>query len=379
MNSVLQEKNSQNSRWRRYMLRSIGIVIIVEITLEVLWYLFFGLMFKDFELPFFRYFLHYPFVSAVINVPVYLVARHLEAVKTFREQSKNRVVCAALLIISLEVQFVHDDLTALLPAPVIAIVVSMMLLDQKMAVAELAVACAATMLTTVRAVHDEIYISAARAAANCVAALMFCTAAFIIMGSLARYQSDQLKTLRSVQRRQTRMMEEMKIDPLTGLYNRKTFDETVSVRIRSMMDWEKTGVYPDNMPVMAILDIDLFKKVNDTYGHLRGDEVLMNLSSCMRARTAGVASAFRYGGEEFVILSDKNNIDQVVKMLEDIRSDFSSIRYGFAPGMRVTVSAGIAQLAPGMNEKSWFALADSALYKAKKTGRDKVVVLKEMI
>ena len=146
-----------------------------------------------------------------------------------------------------------------------------------------------------------------------------------------------------------------------------------------MMDWEKTGVYPDNMPVMAILDIDLFKKVNDTYGHLRGDEVLMNLSSCMRARTAGVASAFRYGGEEFVILSDKNNIDQVVKMLEDIRSDFSSIRYGFAPGMRVTVSAGIAQLAPEMNEKSWFALADSALYKAKKTGRDKVVVLKEMI
>ncbi|MGN1350029.1 MAG: diguanylate cyclase [Anaerovoracaceae bacterium] len=379
MNSVLQEKNSQNSRWRRYMLNSLGIVILVEITLEVIWYLIFGIVFQDFELPFFRYFLHYPVISAAVNIPVCFAARYLEASKKYSEQQKNRIVCAALLIVSLEVQFVHDDLTALLPAPVIAIVVSMMLLDRKMAVAELVIAFVVTGLTTIRAVHDDIYHSASGAAANCVAAWIFSVAAFIVMGSLARYQSDQMKTLRAVQRRQTRMMEEMKIDPLTGLYNRKTFDETVSVRIRSMMDWEKTGAYPANMPVMAILDIDLFKKVNDTYGHLRGDEVLMNLSSCMRTRTAGVASAFRYGGEEFVILSDKINIDQVVKLLEDIRSDFSSIRYSFAPGIRVTVSAGIAQLAPGMNEKTWFALADSALYKAKKTGRDKVVVLKEMI
>ena len=356
-----------------------SVVVLVELALEVLWYLIFGMALEDFDVPFFRYFLHYPVATAVINIPTLAAANRLISMNRFHDRAKNRIVCGQLLIVSLEVQFVHDDLTTLLPVPAIAIIVTMMLLDRPMAVAELVIAVMVTVLTTIRAMGDDIYVSAARAASNCVAACVFCGAAFVLMGSIARYQSDQMNALKSIQERQTRLMEEMKIDPLTGLYNRKTLGETVSVRIRNMKVWEEKGEYPSVMPVMAVLDIDLFKRVNDTYGHLRGDEVLMNLSSCMRARAAGMASAFRYGGEEFVILSDKLDMEQVVELLEEIRADFSGIRYSFAPGLRVTVSVGVAQLAPGMDEKSWFALADSALYKAKKTGRDRVVVLKELV
>lgn len=358
------------------MILSFSFIILIEILLELVWYLMMNMLMEEVSPSFFVYFIRYPLISAVVNIVVFVIVMRINKSAAYDDATKNRVICLGLMEICMEVQIIHCDLTVLMIVPVIAVFVTMMLMERKLAYIELGLSFLSSLIAAFRAYKMGFYSSTSDAVQNCAAAFCLIIAVYVITINIADYEKAQMDALNEVQRRQSNLMEEMKIDPLTGLFNRKTFDESVSVRIANTIDYELRGQVT-NYPIMAVLDVDLFKRINDTYGHIRGDDVLMTLSSIMRNTTSGKASAFRYGGEEFVILFDKQSIDAVVEIIEEIRTRFSEVRYPFAPGVRVTVSAGVAQLEVGMDGKSWFALADSALYKAKKTGRDKVIVLRE--
>ncbi len=161
-------------------------------------------------------------------------------------------------------------------------------------------------------------------------------------------------------------------DRLTGLLNRYTFDNQVS----KIIEFSQKQTLIDRGECkktswLAILDIDLFKQVNDKYGHLTGDEVLFQFSKLMEQSFRYTDILFRYGGEEFVVILNGCSRDGACKGLERFRKTVES--YLFPKVGKVTVSIGFIQLfsdnAPGVLIEE----ADKALYHAKKSGRNRIV------
>ncbi|MBU4489255.1 MAG: GGDEF domain-containing protein, partial [Actinobacteria bacterium] len=127
---------------------------------------------------------------------------------------------------------------------------------------------------------------------------------------------------------------------------------------------------------IVMLDIDLFKKVNDTYGHLCGDEVLKGLANLIKSCLRSMDVLARYGGEEFAMLLPETNGPEAAQTAERVRMAVEEHTFmGTEQGLKITVSQGVATYpSPGAHERSdIIAKADKALYEAKETGRNKVV------
>ena len=122
---------------------------------------------------------------------------------------------------------------------------------------------------------------------------------------------------------------------------------------------------------LAMLDIDHFKRVNDSYGHPVGDRVIRSLSELLRRRLRKSDVIGRYGGEEFVVLMPDTGMDNALAVIDGLRQDFASLRYlGEHDTFECTFSAGIAQLPPEMGMDELIGAADAALYEAKRGGRN---------
>lgn len=153
-------------------------------------------------------------------------------------------------------------------------------------------------------------------------------------------------------------------DPLTGLWNRKQFDEFLRIEIPRA---ERYG-----QPIcLIVLDIDHFKLVNDEQGHAVGDRVLQQLSHLMSQQVRLVDSLFRWGGEEFAILLPNTAISATRFIAERLRQAVSQFRFDLEGD--ITVSIGAAELERGETALSWFKRADEAMYAAKYQGRNRVV------
>lgn len=167
----------------------------------------------------------------------------------------------------------------------------------------------------------------------------------------------------------TQLQEQAMRDSLTGLYNRRYLDETLERELARA----KRESYPLSL---MMIDLDHFKKVNDTYGHQAGDEVLKFFSGMLNERARAEDILCRYGGEEFLLLLPKMPLDVACERAEQWRADFAA-RSVVAGGqhIRTTLSVGIAAYPDhGATPDQLTQSADLALYLAKKDGRNRVVV-----
>lgn len=194
----------------------------------------------------------------------------------------------------------------------------------------------------------------------------FIFVAYIFANTLVSTSADQLNYIHRNYETQTKLIEELKIEPLTKLYNRVAFENTLD-RILIRFREEKID------PFLVVIDIDFFKKVNDKYGHTTGDLVLINLAKIIRNRMKGSRQAFRYGGEEFVLIFEDSTKESAIQAVEQIRQDFENSEYPCVPELKVSLSAGIAEYKAENTCKEWFDQADKALYLAKSNGRNGVV------
>lgn len=160
------------------------------------------------------------------------------------------------------------------------------------------------------------------------------------------------------------------IDGLSGLWNRayfaKRWGEEVSLAGRH------------NGPLsIAMMDVDHFKSINDTYGHPAGDLVIQGLSKLLTREIRTEDVACRYGGEEFVLILPQTSPEQAVSLCDRIRHSFSEIVWPRHPERQATLSMGLAgtNAAGGtdLSAEGWVELADQALYQAKQTGRNRIV------
>lgn len=185
--------------------------------------------------------------------------------------------------------------------------------------------------------------------------------------SLVMDVTERIRAEREVQVLQDRLRDESTRDALTGLYNRRYLEETLG---RELILAERHG-----HPVSVIMsDIDYFKAVNDTYGHLGGDEVLRVFGTLMRRHARASDIYCRYGGEEFLLVLPQMTLDDAVDRAEQLRSAIAAapVPYGSAL-IAVTASFGVATFpGDGRTIDALIGAADSALYAAKAAGRNRV-------
>lgn len=166
------------------------------------------------------------------------------------------------------------------------------------------------------------------------------------------------------------LLELSNTDHLTGLFNRRFLMECLDKEVQRARR-------KDGLVAILMLDIDHFKRINDTYGHLQGDVVLQKVALHIQKELRSYDIAARYGGEEFVTILPDTTLKEAFNVADRIRLSVQSMRFaGDLSNERVTVSLGVAVFpAPGLNDiDSLLRAADDALYHAKERGRNLVVV-----
>jgi diguanylate cyclase (GGDEF)-like protein len=159
-------------------------------------------------------------------------------------------------------------------------------------------------------------------------------------------------------------------DALTGLFNRAALQSWLSKTLSPHHAPTRRSADESALGCLALLDIDHFKRINDTLGHLYGDEVLLVMADLMRESFRGNDLLFRYGGEEFIAILRDTDLDTAYVVLERFRTRIA--QHKFANLNQVTVSIGLTQVLPQLTDSQLIERADKALYHGKAQGRDQV-------
>lgn len=155
-----------------------------------------------------------------------------------------------------------------------------------------------------------------------------------------------------------------KVDALTDLFNHRSFQEHTDHLISHI---------PHDTPLeLALMDIDNFKRINDTYGHWVGDEVLKTIGSILKQTLSSDDMAFRYGGEEFAVLFVGKRHDEVMALCETLLHKVRGTLIPEIPDQRITMSIGVAPYDRNTLKKAWFQRVDECLYTAKRYGKNRI-------
>jgi diguanylate cyclase (GGDEF)-like protein len=205
--------------------------------------------------------------------------------------------------------------------------------------------------------------------------------------SQTAYASETLLVIEgilSVYRNYQSLIDYSERDSLTGLYNRKTFDDQFSRIVSIVPPHENLDAKDERRQDadieaqwLAVVDIDHFKMVNDTFGHLYGDEVLILIANLLRTSFRAQDRIFRFGGEEFVVLLRATTLENAVTIFERFRSNVEE--YNFPQVGRVTVSLGFVSINPSETPVVILGHADQALYHAKTNGRNQICHYDELV
>ncbi len=172
------------------------------------------------------------------------------------------------------------------------------------------------------------------------------------------------------------LLQESEHDKLTGLLNRNSFERRIN-RLARIKRPAQPDTLNNDSAWLAIIDIDYFKRINDTYGHIGGDEILLIVAQRMQAHFPNRNLLFRFGGEEFVVVLEKMKKQQAQATLEEFRALVENHSFPFDESL--TVSIGYCELSSFDYPTTVIDQADKALYYAKENGRNKIDNYHELV
>jgi diguanylate cyclase (GGDEF)-like protein len=178
------------------------------------------------------------------------------------------------------------------------------------------------------------------------------------------FSAQSYTTIESQAKENDKLMEDVLRDRMTGLYNHSSFAADLRKTLKA---------YEKDKPVfLAMIDVDDFKSINDTYGHDCGDVILTSLADILRKRCTDSITAYRYGGEEFAMIFVGRSGSEATGVLQSALEEFVSRKYPFTD-RAVTFSAGVAEYTSGVTSETFFEQADQTLYSAKRQGKNRVI------
>lgn len=193
--------------------------------------------------------------------------------------------------------------------------------------------------------------------------IQFFTIHMLLFVIISYFRNQERRLSRELRIANERLQKEVTLDTLTGAHNRRAFKEIVERAI-------SFHAHTEQPCVLVIIDIDHFKRINDNYGHLKGDMVLKELGRHIRSKIRKGDILIRYGGEEFVICFEQMGLQKAVAIMEEMRQSIEALT--LVNGETITVSAGLSALQKGDTPFGLLSRADAALYEAKDAGRNMV-------
>jgi diguanylate cyclase (GGDEF)-like protein len=344
------------TRWNRILLQSYWCALIVSILLECMFLLITEVPTADFINSFI-------IRPTVILILIIVLA---ECAVRWLPNHHDYVLILTSTLLVITIIAIHSSLEYLLFILFFPIMISIFYFQyKKLLYAQLNTAIALLALYSLNpAIHNSISVIGLF-----VLVCIFLIYSGIALGILARgreiqrhlrtsYESNQELLIRTI------IMDKLaKTDALTDTYNHRAYHEFKD----HLVEQAENG---QTILHLAVLDIDNFKSVNDTYGHRTGDAVLQQVAALARSKTGSNDIVARYGGEEFVLLFTEKSLQEVYDLVEEIRMTIASTTHEALHGNSVTVSIGLNQYFPGMGKEQLFQGADSALYEAKNSGKN---------
>lgn len=305
-------------------------------------------------------------LPAAINVLALVAYTRMFSSRKATMAAKNWMACLTLLVICCVAAVFHNYFTMLLVLPSVPVFLSALFAERKLINCIALGALAGVALALVFWVRDysgdrsigSICVNVALCVAFLASSYQF---ALLIM----KVQTDQIDFVYNAYTQEQSLIQELRIEPLTKLYNRTALEECINLYIQKYLEGEF-------VPHLVLMDVDHFKHINDRYGHNEGDIVLTTLAGIIREKMGGSRRAFRFGGDEIVLLFGCENLEQIRAIVEEIRDEFKGTEWSFKPDKPITLSIGISEYYKGLSNKDWFELTDGVMYKSKEGGRDSV-------
>lgn len=319
-----------------------------------------GILLPDLHEPYVWYGVIIPIAA---NIIIHSIARGLIFLSSLNEELKNGIIIYAALATSATVSICHRDFSITLCSFIFPMVLSTVFNDRKLLNQSVHIT-AATYLFMALLLYFENKITVL---VNLNVAILFgfMLVSYLCAGISVKYSENSSQIINSQASDNERLKDRVRHDGMTGLYNHRTFYSTLDKAI--------SAYHSDDIKIcLAMIDIDDFKFINDTYGHDCGDMVIIALSDLMKELCIG-DKVCRYGGEEFGIIFLNKELEEAQALVQTILDLFSKYEFDFTD-KKVTISGGICQYDGVMTKDELFAEADRKLYEAKHEGKNKVVV-----
>ena len=287
--------------------------------------------------------------------------------KKFSATAKNRIITFGAMSVSFVVTLIHREYMVMMCSFMFPLIFCTTFGDKKLfdltaAYAFLIIAITSVLISTELGTDIPTLL-------NIALTLGFLVVSYLAGHLSINFAKNSFDLIHSQAQTNEQLQHVLSIDQMTGLYNHKTFYNELD---KSIADFNNQNI---NF-CLAIIDIDNFKKVNDTFGHDRGDNVLETLAEVIKNNCAEDDIPCRYGGEEFAVIFNHKNVSQSQHFAKRILKAFSAVKYDFTDE-KITFSCGIAPYKENLKRQDFFDMADSGLYVAKETGKNRIVTVTE--
>ncbi len=306
------------------------------------------------------------FMPFVINLLMFIGASILNDAKKIKPAGKNMICAFSLCTLGGSMAFFHGWFVPLWCAPSIAMVYCSVfhnkrILNALMVYCFVLIALACWYMTIEHSDRTSEYIQ------NAVVVAVMTVLFRAIGGVVGRYGSEIIDMNLAAYAKEREYQRLLSYDDLTQVYSRPY----LVTRAKNVLNGS-VNRHGDHDLTLVMLDVDLFKRVNDTYGHENGDEVLRTLGTVLHRVIDDDWLAGRYGGEEFVLLLAYGTHEENLKRLGELHDEFGAKSYTFCDE-HFSFSAGAVLVHIGDDFETMLEKADEALYKAKRAGRNRII------
>lgn len=368
----MEEIKSENKeRWIKYLINVCYKAIIVNFIVSVLFWLIFVL--NKIDVQIFKYWFYYIISPTIIMTSLTGFAHYLVKSNKIDVLVKEYTVIFLMTTLITYLSLVHNIITVLLLAAMIPIFTSTIFSNTKLTRRTYILAQILIIFSSIgikelsnRDFGNWIYI-------EMLVSSGLLLVSYLIAKVIIKFTEEKIRSLDVMYKDKRILEEKVNIDPLTGLYNRNFYSSYINKAIEISVE-KKTPLS------LAILDIDNFKSINDTYGHAIGDIVLKEISNVLLASMSENVYYFRLGGDEFTLILMDHDSEETIKYCKNILKKIRELEILEIDKTKITVSCGITVKDEETNDsEKLFIAADKSLYKAKNSGKNTIVFNKSLI
>ncbi len=314
--------------------------------------------------PIFEYLLQYFVIPTILDILILYVGYMMMQNWKVDPKILNYIPLVQMIMLCLVLTTIHHLFAVTFTTFCFPIFVSVLFHDRKLThrLTKLSIACLTLMAFVgprINQVNNKFLF------ASYLISVAIVSSANILCDVLMQYGVQRDEKLDLLYRSRLEIMDQLKYDQKTGLHGHTSFQNTLRKLVEKASE--------TNRPALALFDIDDFKKVNDRYGHMNGDNVIVEVARIIREVCGEDYTAARFGGEEFAVLFEGGTLESYIDTVERIRMEMERIQFEFRREP-VTLSAGIAIWKEGWDSTEFFDHADEALYTSKRQGKNRTTV-----